>query len=214
MAASTKMRNEVKLEMTMSQRYQWREDVRTFIQNLRVRCGSCPDGPAPQPGARAQLRHGAAENRRHLAYSEVIDCGGWIRRRNGSPEYAWLAVGAAFAFYPQPPREPGPDVNFGATCRQLANETRDRKGRSRFDEKFRRLLGAESAKDLGKWAVVIAKRAKNAKPNPAPVCYEELLTALLDWDAADGARRERVRIRWATSYWQPAAAETGEVTEL
>lgn len=198
----------------MSQRYQWREDVRTFIQNLRVRCGSSPQGPAPQPGARARLRHGAAENRRHLAYSEVIDCGGWIRRRDGSPEYAWLAVGAAFAFYPQPSHEPGPDINFGATCRRLANETRDRKGKSRFDEKFRRLLAAESAKDLGKWAVVIVKRARNAKPTPAPVSYEELLTALLSWDAADSARRERIRTWWATSYWQPYTVESEEWTEL
>jgi CRISPR type I-E-associated protein CasB/Cse2 len=201
-------------ENTMSQRYQWRDDVRTFIQNLRVRCGSHPDGPAPQSGGRARLRHGATESRRSLAYSEVIRCGGRIRRYNGTPEHAWLAVGAAFAFYPQPPRDPGLDVNFGVTCRQLASETRDRDGESRFDAKFRRLLAAESTEDLAKWVVLIVKRAKNAKPQPAPVCYEELLTALLNWDAADSERRERIRIRWATSYWQPGAAETEEVIEL
>lgn len=198
----------------MSCKYERRDDVSAFLQKLRARCGSRPDAPAPQPGARARLRHGATKSSRHLAYSEVIQCGGRILRYDGSPDHAWLAVGAAFAFYPQPPREPGPGVNFGATCWQLASETRDRKGKSSFDAKFRRLLAAESTEDLAKWIVLIVKRAKYAKPQPAPVCYEELLTVLLDWDAADGARRERIRIRWATSYWQPGAAETEEAIEL
>ena len=188
------------------QKYKWRDDVRDFVRELRIRCGTRHDAPAPQPGARVRLRHGAAESRRQLAYSEVIRCGGRIRRHDGSPEYAWLAVGAAFAFYPQPERAPGRDLNFGATCRRLANKTRERDGKSRFDPNFRRLLAAESEKDLAKWIVSIVKRARNAKDGPVPVYYEELLTALLNWDAADATRRERVRIRWATSYWQPTAA--------
>jgi len=196
------------------QSYQWRDNVRVFIGKLRTRCGTRHDKPAPQPGARARLRHGASEGRRHLAYSEVIRCGGRIRRYDGSPEYAWLAVGAAFAFYPQPERGLGRDINFGASCRILANETRQPDGNSRFDPNFRRLLAAESEKDLAKWIVPIVKRARNAKDGPVPVYYEELLTALLNWDAADGTRRERIRIRWASSYWQPDAVESDEWTEL
>jgi CRISPR type I-E-associated protein CasB/Cse2 len=194
--------------------YPWRDDVRAFVQQLRARCGTRHDAPAPQPGARARLRQGAAESRRHLAYSEIIRCGGRIRRYDGSPDYAWLAVGAAFAFYPQPERGPGRDSNFGVTCRKLAEETRKADGNSSFDPKFRRLLAAESEKDLAKWIVPVVKRARNAKPAPHPVHYEELLTALLNWDAADGSRRERIRVRWATSYWQASAVESEKWTEL
>ena len=63
--------------------------------------------------------------------------------------------------------------------RVLANKTRERDGRSSFDPNFRRLLAAESEKDLAKWIVPIVKRARNAKDGPVPVYYEELLTALL-----------------------------------
>jgi len=196
------------------QTYQWREGVRAFIHELRARCGTRHDAPPPQPGARARLRHGAAESRQHLAYSEVMRCGGRIRRGDGSPEYAWLAVAAAFAFYPQPERGPGPDLNFGATCRMLANETRQRAGESRFDPQFRRLLAADSERDLAKWIVPVVKRARNAKGRVVPVYYEELLAALLDWDSADRSRRERFRTKWASSYWRPATAEAEEGTEL
>jgi CRISPR type I-E-associated protein CasB/Cse2 len=185
------------------QKYKWRDDVRDFIRELRTRCGTRHDAPAPEPGARARLRHGAAESRRHLAYSEVIRCGGTIRRYDGSPEYAWLTVGAALAFYPQPECGRGRDFNFGATCRNLAEETRKPDGKSTFDPNFRRLLAAESEKDLAKWIVPVVKRARSAK-RVVPVYYEELLTALLNWDAADNSRREGIRIRWASSYWQPA----------
>jgi CRISPR type I-E-associated protein CasB/Cse2 len=75
-------------------------------------------------------------------------------------------------------------------------------------------LAAESEKDLAKWVVPVVKRARNAKPAPHSVYYEELLTALLNWDAADGSRRERIRVRWATSYWQASAVESGKWTEL
>ncbi len=193
------------------QTYQWRDDVQAFVRQLCLRCGTRHDAPAPQPGARARLRHGAAESRQHLAYSEVIQCGGRICRYDGSPEYAWLALGAAFAFYPQPERGPGRDLNFGTTCRNLAEETRKPNGKSNFDPKFRRLLAAESEKDLAKWIVPVVKRARNAKRGRVPVYYEELLSALLNWDAADSTRRERIRTRWATSYWQPVSETQGEV---
>ena len=53
-----------------------------------------------------------------------------------------------------------------------------------------------------------------AKSKGVDVYYEELLRALLAWDIADTARRERIRIRWASSYWQPDAVESDEWTEL
>jgi CRISPR type I-E-associated protein CasB/Cse2 len=191
----------------MNRNYQFPDRVRHFLQRLRDRCGSKRDDRPPDPGARAALRRGASETTRHLAWPVILQCGGDIRHP------AWTAVAAAFAFYPQPEAKPDPRFNFGTTCFALAEPTRDN-GKSSFDSRFRRVLGADSAEDLAKWIVQIAKRAKTAKPRPAPLNYEELLTSLLHWDARDGALREGVRRRWATAYWQPETLADDESVEL
>lgn len=193
----------------MSQSFKYPDHVRQFLGRLRALCGSGPNQPAPNPGARANLRRGASAATRHLAWPVVRQCGGDLRHP------AWSAIGAAFAFYPQPEREPKPERNFGATCFELAVPTRrkDKSGRviSRFDPRFRRVLAAESARQLCERILPIVRLAKS---KGAAIHYEELLWALLRWDTDDGVARERSRIRWATSYWQPGAAETEEVIEL
>jgi CRISPR type I-E-associated protein CasB/Cse2 len=153
------------------------------------------------------LRRGASETTRHLAWPVVRQCGGDLRYP------AWTAVGAAFAFYPQPEGSPDRSSNFGATCYALADPSR-KDGKSSFDSRFRRVLASESAEDLAKWIVQITKRAKAAKPWPAPLNYEELLTAMLRWDARDGDLREQVRRDWATAYWQPGVLADNESVEL
>jgi CRISPR type I-E-associated protein CasB/Cse2 len=189
----------------MSQSYQFPENVRRFLGCLR-RFAARDDR-----GALSALRRGASETTRHLAWPIIRQCSGDLRHP------AWTAVGAAFAFYPQPEGRTGDGPNFGATCNALAEPRRkDKDGKlvSSFDSRFRRVLAAESAEDLAKWVVQIAKRAKAAKPRPAPINYEELLTALLYWDARDGASREQSRRRWATAYWQPGLPDDTESTEL
>jgi len=193
----------------MSQSFNYPEHVRQFLGRLRSLCGSHPDQRPPKPGARANLRRGASAATRHLAWPVVRQCGGDLRHP------AWTAIGAAFASYPQPEREPKPERNFGASCFELAVPTRrkDKSGRviSSFDSRFRRVLAAESARQLCERILPIVRLAKS---KGAAVHYEELLWALLRWDTDDGAARERSRIRWATSYWQPGKAETEEVIEL
>lgn len=192
----------------MSQSYQFPENVRRFLAYLR-RLQARDDR-----GALSALRRGASETTRHLAWPVVRQCCGDLGRN----VIAWTAIGAAFGFYPQPEGTTGDGLNFGATCNALAEPTR-RKGKdgkvvSAFDSRFRRVLAAESADDLAKWVVQIAKRAKAAKPRPARINYEELLTALLYWDAPDGASRDRSRRRWATAYWQPGLPDDTESTKL
>jgi len=193
----------------MIQSFNYPEHVRQFLGRLRSLCGSHPDQRPPNPGARANLRRGASAATRHLAWPVVRQCGGDLRLP------AWTAIGAAFASYPQPEREPKPERNFGATCLELAVPTRrkDKSGSviSSFDPRFRRVLAAESAGQLCERILPIVRLAKS---KGAAVHYEELLWALLRWDTDDGAARERRRIRWATSYWQPGATETEEVIEL
>jgi CRISPR type I-E-associated protein CasB/Cse2 len=188
----------------MSKSYQFPENVRRFLGGLR-RLEARDDR-----GALSALRHGASEGARHLAWPVIRQCGGDLRHP------AWTAVGAAFAFYQQPEGSPDHSSNFGATCHLLAVDpkTKHKEEKSPFDSRFRRVLAAESAEDLAKWVVQIAKRAKVAKPRPAPINYEELLTALLYWDARDGASREQFRRRWATAYWQPGLPDDSEPTEL
>jgi CRISPR type I-E-associated protein CasB/Cse2 len=178
------------------------QNVRRFLGNLR-RIAARDDR-----GALSALRRGASETTRHLAWPVIRQCGGDL----GQNPTAWTAIGAAFAFYPQPEGRTGDGLNFGATCHELAGKPKE--GKRPFDSRFRRVLAAESAEDLAKWAVQIAKRAKGAKPRPARINYEELLTALLYWDAHDGTSREQVRRRWATAYWQPGLPDDPEATEL
>lgn len=188
----------------MSQTYQFSENVRAFLRRLRHL------EKRDDRGALAALRRGASESTRHLAWPVIRQCGGDLRHP------AWTAVGAAFASYPQPEGSTEISSNFGATCHVLARDphTGRKEEKSSFDSRFRRVLGAESADDLAKWVVQIAKRAKTAKPRPAPLNYEELLTALLRWDARDGSLRERIRRDWATAYWQPGTLADGESLDL
>lgn len=192
----------------MNQSYQFPENVRRFLGGLR-RLEARDDR-----GALSALRRGASETTRHLAWPVIRQCGGDLGRN----AVAWTAIGAAFAFYPQPEAKAGDGQDFGTTCHALAEPTRrkDKGGKeiSSFDSRFRRVLAAESAEDLAKWVVQIAKRAKAAKPRPAPINYEELLTALLYWDAPNGASREGCRRRWATAYWQPGLPDDTESVEL
>jgi CRISPR type I-E-associated protein CasB/Cse2 len=73
------------------------------------------------------------------------------------------------------------------------------------------LLAAESSRQLCELILPVVRLAKS---KGVDVYYEELLWALLGWDAADTERRERIRIRWASSYWQPDAVESDQWTEL
>lgn len=190
----------------MSQSFEHPDHVTEFLGRLRALCGSRPEQRPPNPGARANLRRGASIATRHLAWPLVRQCGGDLRHP------AWTAIGAAFAFYPQPQRErePAYKYNLGAACNELAAPTR-KKGKSSFDPRFRRLLAAQSARQLCERILPVVRLAK---AKGVDVYYEELLWALLGWDAADTARRERIRIRWASSYWQPDAVESDEWTEL
>ncbi|MCX6927486.1 MAG: type I-E CRISPR-associated protein Cse2/CasB [Verrucomicrobia bacterium] len=170
--------------------YQFPGPVLRFLANLR-RLESRGDR-----GALAALRRGESETFRHFAWPIIRQCGGSLVEDAA----AWTSIGAAFAFYPQPKGQAGDGSNFGATCNALAGRPAKDGNRS-FDPYFRRVLGAESSQELARWVVRIAKRARTAKPWPAPINYEELLTALIYWDTRDGAFRERYRRRWATAYW-------------
>lgn len=174
----------------MNHKHEVPDQVRRFLANLR-RLESRGDR-----GALAALRCGESETLRHLAWPIIRQCGGSLLEN----VTAWTAIGAAFAFYPQPRGQPADGSNFGATCNALAGQP-SKDGNRSFDPFFRRVLGAESSPDIARWVVHIARRAKTAKPWPAPINYEELLTALLFWEARDGAFRDGCRRRWATAYW-------------
>src|SRR5216117_1042228 len=116
----------------MSQTYQFPENVRAFLRRLRHL------EKRDDRGSLAALRRGASESTRHLAWPVIRQCGGDLRHA------AWTAVGAAFAFYPQPEGSTEISSNFGATCLALAGPTRrkDKNGKeiSSFDSRFRRVL--------------------------------------------------------------------------
>lgn len=197
----------------MSQESTLKEDIQSFLSRLRYYCGARPNDLPSSPGIRSALRRGASEGTRHLAYQAIRQCGGHIVRFNGEPEPCWIALGAAFAFYPQPAATS--NLNFGMTCFHLAKNSKGkREEKSSFDARFRRVLGAESAADLAKWVVQIARRARTAKPKPAPLNYEELLYSMLHWDAPDRVVRERIRARWASAYWDDRPADDDESEEL
>lgn len=88
-----------------------------------------------------------------------------------------------------PDNHRGDSGNFGVTCRKLRGDHES------FDLRFRRLLSCDDREELCHRLVPIALAAQ---PKGIAMDYDELFR---DLQFFAGGGRERVRTRWAQSYW-------------
>jgi CRISPR type I-E-associated protein CasB/Cse2 len=131
------------------------------------------------------------------AWPVIADLGGDIER----PVYTTIA--ALYAMHPEESNTP----NFGATCRQIAlQESGDVKLPESHERRFRRLIAADSAEQLGE---LLRAWIRLASSKGVAVNYEQLFTDLRNWDW----RGDDIRVRWAAEFWPARKAEQPPVGE-
>ena len=130
-------------------------------------------------GAMANLRCALVPAKRHRAWP-------LLARIGGIDDPVVEVIAGCFAHHPEEIRQ----GNLGETCRLLAG------AHTSFDARFRRLLACDRSELCKRIRpVILAARSKGI-----PVNYEELLSDPIYWG-------DRVRVRWAQSYWSHWPAE-------
>lgn len=150
-------------------------------------------------GFMANLRCALVDSKRHRAWPYLANFGG-IGDKHGNKVVQTIA--GLYATHSEETHE----GNFGAMCRKLLSDDERQKlnqaeGIGPLSRRFQHLLAAEGDEifDRVRHLVLRAKAQDNI-----PVNYEQLYKDLLDWeDRADRAQRDRVRVRWAQSFWTP-----------
>ena len=158
-------------------------------------------------GLMANLRCALVENKRHRAWPYLANFGG-IGDKHGNQmiethrNRVVQTIAGLYATHSEDTHE----GNFGATCRKLLSDDERQKlnqaeGIGPVSRRFQHLLAAEGDEIFPRVRHLVL-RAK-AQDN-IPVNYEQLYKDLLDWeDRADCGQRDRVRVRWAQSFWTP-----------
>ena len=146
---------------------------------------------AKDRGKMAALRRAFSPRNQMDAWPVIADLGGDIER----PAYATVA--ALYATHP----EEAKTANFGATCRQIAlHDSGDGKLPESYERRFRRLIAADSAEQLGE---LLRAWVRMAASKSVGVNYEQLFTDLWNWDW----RADDIRVRWAADFWPPRKIE-------
>jgi CRISPR type I-E-associated protein CasB/Cse2 len=130
-------------------------------------------------GAMSSLRSALIPARRHRAWP-------LLARVAGIDDPVIEAVAGCYAYHPLETHV----GDFGDTCRKLADT------HTSFDARFRRLLACDRDELCERLRpVILAAKAKGI-----PINYETLVADLIWWG-------ERVRVRWAQSFWGQGAVE-------
>ncbi|NWH06832.1 type I-E CRISPR-associated protein Cse2/CasB [Desulfobacter latus] len=143
---------------------------------------------AKDRGVLADLRRGFSPGTEHRCWPYIAVYCDLSKKRE---RIIWQTVAAGFATFEQT----ADSGNLGAVMRRLALDgvsgSPEDALRS-FDARFRRLLTCDSAVDVCERLPGIIKAAKSK--NIIPIDFEVLYKDLFYWG-------ERVKLRWATSYW-------------
>jgi len=155
----------------------------------------------PDRGKMASLRRGLSPATVMDAWPVVASLGGQI----GQPgESVHVDIAALYATHPKESK----DRNLGETCRAIAEPDASGKIPESHERRFRRLLACDRAEDLSgqlrTWVRLAASKGVGLN-------YENLFDDLAWWNSS----AERIRVRWARSFWHssskadvPASAET------
>lgn len=140
-------------------------------------------------GKMASLRRGLSPATVMDAWPVVAAMGGQI----GQPgESVHVDIAALFATHPQEAKA----RNFGETCRDIAlADSSDNSIPESHERRFRRLLACDQAEDLSgqlrTWIRLAAGKGVG-------VNYEGLFDDLAWWSSS----ADRIRVRWARSFWR------------
>lgn len=145
-------------------------------------------------GFMANLRCLLVGNKQHRAWPYVANFGG-IGDKHGNKVVQTIA--GLYATH----SEETHDGNYGAMCRKLLSDDERQKlnraeGIGPVSRRFQHLLAAEGDEIFDRVVrlVLRAKAQDNIRVN-----YEQLYKDLLDWEY----HADRVRVRWAQSFWTP-----------
>ncbi|MCW5557277.1 MAG: type I-E CRISPR-associated protein Cse2/CasB [Verrucomicrobiae bacterium] len=148
-------------------------------------------------GKMASLRRGLSPSTVMDAWPIVAGLGGQI----GQPgESVHVDIAALFAIHP----EESNARDFGETCRSIAlADSSDKTLPESHERRFRRLLACDDSDDLTGQLRAWIRLAAN---KGVGINYTRLFDDLTWWDSS----ADRIRVRWARSFWhsgQDTAAE-------
>lgn len=153
-------------------------------------------------GALADLRHGFSPGTEYRAWPYIA---GMCDLKNDIQRHIWLTVAAGFATHRGTDRNAG---NTGATARSLAfgRGQSEKDALKSFDSRFRRLLTCGDAVELcDRLRSVICA----AERNGVGMDYERLFWDLQTWHKPEN----KVKLRWAQSYWGEGQSKGGETVD-
>ena len=153
-------------------------------------------------GIMADLRCALVDGKRHRAWPYLGYLGGIGDKHS---ERTVQTIAGLYATHPKETQA----SDFGAMCRRLLGEEERKKlstaeGIGPISRRFQHLLAAEGEEVFDR-AVRFVLRAKAEE---VPVNYAELFESLYNWQWPDGT--DRVRTRWAQSFWTHTAEEETE----
>jgi len=144
-------------------------------------------------GFMANLRCALVESKRHRAWPYLAKFGG-IGEKHGNKVVQTVA--GLYATH----SEETHNGDYGAMCRKLLSDDERQKlnqaeGIGPVSRRFQHLLAAEGDEIFDR----VVRLVLRAKAQDIPVNYEQLYKDLLDWEY----HADRVRVRWAQSFWTP-----------
>ncbi len=146
-------------------------------------------------GRMADLRHGLSKATEYRAWPHVAP---WLGDRfsNDKARAILIVIGAAFAMQCDL-QTGGGGLDMGGVLRRVAlgkgGGAGGLEGLATFDARFRRLLSCDSAEEVCEHLPGIIRAATRATP-PVVIDLSRLYQDLTYWG-------DRVKLRWAQSYW-------------
>lgn len=146
-------------------------------------------------GLMANLRCALVESKRHRAWPYLGRLGGIGDKHINK---AVQTIAGLYATHPEETQ----NGNIGALCRGLLDDDERKKlanaeGVGPISRRVQHLLAADGDEVFDR----IVRFVLRAKAEGIPVNYVQLYKDLLDWEW----HADRVRIRWAGSFWAPEA---------
>lgn len=153
-------------------------------------------------GVMADLRCALVDGKRHRAWPYL----GYLGGIGDQPsERAVQTIAGLYATHPEETQE----GDFGGMCHKFLGEEERNKldtaeGVGPISRRFQHLLAADREEIFDR----VMRFVLRAKAEEIPVNYAELFESLCNWQWPEAA--ERVRTRWAQSFWAPRLEEEPE----
>lgn len=146
-------------------------------------------------GERAALRKYWSETTKGFSYPPL----GKLNAIGNTPK---SIIAALYAEHPANRR----GINIGSAARALGVSS---DGEHPYERHFRRLLACDDIYELGWQLHRLVKRLARTPGGPIALDYQQLLIDLYIWcKTSEPQKRERLKVRWAASFWNASLPET------